>query len=94
MKQPARMQSYLAAGKPVLAAANGEVACVIAAAACGFCAEAENASAFAAAIRRFLDTEDRAVLGARARAYYEAHFTKERFLDTLERELSAHTNTR
>ena len=89
---PARMHSYLAAGQPVLAAANGEVSCVIDAAACGFCSEAGDASAFAAAIRRFLALEDRAALGARARAYYETHFTKERFLDTLERALSAHTN--
>ena len=87
---PAKVQSYMAAGKPVLAAANGEIPKVIAAAECGFCAEAGNAEAFAEAVRKFLDSEDRALLGTRARAYYDAHFTQKLFLDTLERELEKH----
>jgi glycosyltransferase involved in cell wall biosynthesis len=87
---PAKVQSYMAAGKPVLAAANGEIPKVIAAADCGFCAEAENAEAFAEAVRKFLDGGDRTAMGARARAYYDAHFTKEMFLDTLERVLEQH----
>lgn len=87
---PAKMQSYLAAGKPVLGAANGEVPRVIAAAGCGFCAPAENAAALALVIRKFLCSKERAALGARARAYYEAHFTKQAFLDTLLRVLEEH----
>lgn len=87
---PAKVQSYMAAGKPVLAAANGEIPKVIANADCGFCADAENAEGFAAAVRRFLDSEDRAAFGTRARAYYESHFTQKMFLDTLERELEQH----
>ncbi len=87
---PAKVQSYMAAGKPVLAAANGEIPKVIAAADCGFCAEAGNAEEFALAVRKFLESEDRAAFGTRARAYYEAHFTKEMFLDTLERILEQH----
>jgi glycosyltransferase involved in cell wall biosynthesis len=87
---PAKVQSYMAAGKPVLAAANGEIPKVLAAAECGFCAEAGNAEAFAEAVRKFLECEDRGSLGERARAYYEAHFTKQMFLDALERILEEH----
>ena len=87
---PAKVQSYMAAAKPVLAAANGEIPKVIAAAECGFCTEAENAEGFAEAIRKFLDSEDRAAYGARARAYYDSHFTQKMFLDTLESVLEEH----
>ena len=87
---PAKVQSYMAAGKPVLAAADGEIPKVIAAAECGFCAGADDAEGFAAAVRSFLDSEDRAIYGARARAYYETHFTQKMFLDTLERVLEEH----
>ena len=80
----------MAAGKPVLAAANGEIPKVIAAAECGFCAEAENAEAFADAVRSFLGLADKAAVGQRARNYYKEHFTQAMFLDALERELQEH----
>ena len=87
MTLPAKVQSYMAAGKPVLAAAGGEIPQVLQSAACGFCAPAEDGTAFANCIRQFLDTPQREQLGRNARAYYEAHFTREQFMDTLEREL-------
>ena len=87
MTLPAKVQSYMAAGKPVLAAAGGEIPQVLESAACGFCAPAEDGAAFANCIRQFLNTPQREQLGRNARAYYEAHFTREQFMDTLEREL-------
>ena len=89
MTLPAKVQSYMAAGKPVLAAANGEIPQVLRAAACGFCAPAGNAQAFAEAVKEFLNCPDQKMLGQNARAYYESHFTREKFMNTLEQELSA-----
>lgn len=80
---PGKVQTYLAAGKPVIGAIDGEAAAVIQAADCGFCAPAGDAQALADCARRFADT-DRTSMGRNARSFYEAHFSKERFLDTLE----------
>lgn len=93
MTLPAKVQSYMAAGKPVLAAANGEIPQVLADAHCGFCAPAGDAKAFADAVRRFLSCDDPQALGQNARAYYESHFTREHFMNTLEQELQNLPNT-
>ena len=86
---PNKVQSYMAAGKPILAAANGEIPTVLSEAQCGFCAEAENGAALAENVRKFLNTPDRHRLGQNARAYYETHFTRQKFMNTLEQELKA-----
>jgi len=86
---PNKVQSYMAAGKPILAAANGEIPKVLAEAHCGFCAEAENGKALADAIQQFLQSPNRETLGQNARAYYESHFTRQQFMKILEQELTA-----
>jgi glycosyltransferase involved in cell wall biosynthesis len=87
---PAKVQSYMAAGKPVLAAANGEIPKVIQESGCGFCAEAEDAEGLAENVIRFLQCEDKERLGVLARQYYDSHFTKQMFLDQLEQILQEH----
>ena len=89
MTLPAKVQSYMAAGKPVLAAANGEIPNVIAAARCGFCAPAEDAAGFADAVKAFLACEDKEALERNAKAYYQANFAKEMFMAKLENALQA-----
>lgn len=89
MTLPNKVQSYMAAGKPILSAANGEIPKVLSAAECGFCAPAEDAQAFAQAVRQFLEHPNRAVLGKNARNYYDKHFTRELFMKKLEQELIA-----
>ncbi len=86
---PAKVQSYMAACKPILAAANGEIPQVLEQARCGICVKAEDGHDLAMAVRQFLSDPDRQQLGRNARAYYDAHFTKEICLNTLEQELSA-----
>ncbi len=81
---PGKVQTYMAAGKPILACANGEIPKVLKAAQCGFCAPAGNAEAFAGMVRSFLNAHDRKTLGDNAKRYYALHFTRERFMDTLE----------
>ena len=82
---PGKVQSYMAAGKPIIAAANGEIQHIIADSGCGYCAAAEDAQGLADAIRETAaDSARRAEYGENARRYYKEHFRKERFFETLE----------
>lgn len=84
---PGKAQSYMAVGRPILAAADGEIANVLASANCGYCAKAEDAEGLANAVRQFLACPDWAQLGVNARNYYLTHFTRDMFMNSLEREL-------
>ncbi len=88
---PGKVQSYLAAGKPILAAAGGETRRVVQDSECGFAVPSEDAEGLASVVRRFiaLSDEEREGLGRNARAYYEEHFSRERFLDRMEEHLGA-----
>lgn len=85
---PQKVQSYMAAGKPIIAAANGETASVIRQAECGFCACAQDAEGLSEAVRKFMLCGDKEALGKNARAYYEKNFERMSFFDRLEKELS------
>lgn len=93
MTLPAKVQSYMAAGKPILAAANGEIPHVIGESECGFCAPAEDAQGLAEAVERFLACRDKEQLGKNGRAYYNGHFTQAQFLETLVGQLRDHCVT-
>lgn len=86
---PGKVQTYMAAGKPILASADGEIANVIWDSQCGFCAQAEDSNAFAEVVMEFLQCKDISGFGKNARAYYNSHFTRDIFMDKLERELLA-----
>jgi len=88
---PAKVQGYMAAGKPVLAAARGEIPAVLEESGCGFCAEPENPQALAEAVEQFLSCEDKEALCRNARNYYEQHFRKDFVIEQLEAELQALT---
>lgn len=80
---PGKVQSYMAAGKPVIGAIDGETKRVIEDACCGFCGEADNAEILAANVRKFIASADKDVIGKNARKYYEKHFSKDKFFDKL-----------
>jgi glycosyltransferase involved in cell wall biosynthesis len=83
---PGKVQAYMAAGKPVIVAADGEANRVVREAKCGLCAEAEDAEGLAQ-IALELKTTDLKPLGENARAYYDANFNKGIFFDKLEKAL-------
>lgn len=87
MTIPSKVQSYLAAGAPILASLDGAGARVVADSGAGFVGASEDAGALAENARRMmaLRPEDRARLGGRGRAYYQEHFSREACLETLER---------
>lgn len=81
---PGKLQSYMSAGKPVIAAIDGEAQRVIDEAGCGYCSPPEDAEALAENIRRFVADEDKQTLAHNARTYYEQHFDKTAFIIKIE----------
>ena len=84
---PGKVQSYMAAGKPIIGAIDGETARIIQEARCGYCGPAEDGEALAQNIRRLMAEGNLQILGDNARAFYEANFERRVFMDRLEEEL-------
>lgn len=82
---PRKVQTYLAAGKPVLAAAEGETRRVIDDASCGLCCGFEDPEGFARIACEFAKRHDKECMGERARTYYDKHFSKNSFFEQLEK---------
>lgn len=81
---PAKLQSYMACGMPVVAAAKGETERIIREAECGICTPIADAEALASAITALKARPDLHDLGRNARAYFDAHFEKKKLMDELE----------
>lgn len=74
---PGKVQSYMAAGKPLLGAINGETRKVIEESKCGLCCEAENSEGFAQIVKQFANNiENHQTYAENARRYYEEQFSK------------------
>lgn len=84
---PGKVQSYMAVGKPIVGAIDGETKEVIEDAQCGFCGKANDAVELCENIKRFIQSEDRVVMGKNARKYYEENFEENLFMDKLESKL-------
>ena len=81
---PGKVQSYMAAGKAVLGSIDGETPRIIRESDCGGCVKAEDPEALAELIRE--SASDPARLhqqGINARNYYNSHFRKDLFIETL-----------
>lgn len=81
---PGKAQTYMAAGKPIIAAIGGEAKRVIEEADCGYCCESENTESLVENIKKFIDCKNKQELGDNARKYYEEHFAKNKFFDKLQ----------
>lgn len=85
---PSKLQGYMAAGRPIVAAATGGAKSVIEAAHCGIVVGPGDAAAMADAVKEIaMNPLLQSEYGANAREYSQLHFTKESFLDNLEKEL-------
>lgn len=82
---PSKIQSYLAAQRPVLAMLNGEGARVVCESGGGMVVPASDAQGLADAARAMsaLSREERANMAARGRAYADAQFDRSRLVDRL-----------
>ena len=81
---PGKVQSYMAAGKPIIGAINGETSQVISQSGCGFCCAAGDYKEFATLILRFSQSDDKEQMAARSRQFYDEHYRKSRFFMELE----------
>jgi len=84
---PNKLFDYLGAGKPVLAAAEGEMAHLLQESGAGFTVPPGDAEGLARLIRqvRSMPAEQRAVMGARGREYALRHFRRRDLADRVER---------
>lgn len=80
---PGKVQSYMAAGKAIIASANGETSIVVEDAQCGRCVDAQDEEAFAKIAVDIID-DDFTELGRKAREYYDSHFSKQSHVDEIE----------
>lgn len=86
MTLPGKVQTYMAAGKLIIGAIDGETSLVVAEAKCGICGGAEDAETLAENVRKFtkMDIEE---MGRNARLYYDQHFQKQNFIEKIEQYL-------
>lgn len=86
MTIPAKTQSCLACGMPILVSADGEVQDVIREANCGFANDSGDAKGLADNIERFsaLTMEEKKILSDNAVNYYKANFDKKLLMDKME----------
>lgn len=86
---PSKVQAYLAAGRPIIGALNGEAARIIDQSGAGISVAAEDGSALAQAILALkeLPEEQRDQMGKAGRQYFEAHFSLDHVVGELMRQL-------
>lgn len=85
---PGKVQTYMAAGKAIIGAINGETKDVINEAECGYCSPSGDAEALAQNVRLFCEEKSRTRYGENAYKYYLEHFEKDRIITELEKSLS------
>lgn len=95
---PSKIQAYLAAGRPIIAALDGEGARVVEEAGAGICCPAEDAAGLALSLERLynMPQSERDKLGMAGRAYYLEHFEMEqqsrRLIEILKDRINAGRN--
>ncbi|MGC4099093.1 MAG: glycosyltransferase family 4 protein [Nitrospira sp.] len=84
---PAKVQSYLACGKPIIATLEGEGARIIQEAGAGLTAKPEDSRALADTVLAMYRTpaETRMMMGRNGRVYFETHFERGLLLERLDR---------
>lgn len=82
---PAKVQSYMLAGKPIVGAISGEVKDVIFEANCGYCCDSGNATELAKIITKVYNEKNKLDnFGQNAYQYYKKHFDKNVCIKKLE----------
>ncbi len=80
---PGKVQSYLAAGKPIVGAIDGETVEVLQEAQGGYCGPAGNAEALAENIKALIASGKSTEIGRKNREYYLQKFAKAKFMEKL-----------
>lgn len=80
---PAKLQSYMACGKSIIASAAGETKRIITEANCGICCAMGNAMALADGIKKMIRS-DNTEFGENARRYFKSHFDKKKLMNEMD----------
>lgn len=81
---PAKVQSYMLAGKPIIGAISGEVKNVIKEADCGLCCESLDYENFAKIIKEAYESDSKQKWSKNAYNYYKDNFEKGKCIGELE----------
>ena len=82
---PGKLQEYMSAGKPILAAINGDARFIIDDAQCGECVDYNDTTQLASIILFYAQNKEKIQsYGINARSYYQKYFTLENHVDMLE----------
>jgi glycosyltransferase involved in cell wall biosynthesis len=86
MTIPAKLQSYMACGIPIIASADGDTQIIISEANAGVSCKAGSPSALLDSILKLLDlsSDELKEMGTRARLYYDENFDKEKLLKKID----------
>ncbi|WP_352406597.1 glycosyltransferase family 4 protein [Acetoanaerobium noterae] len=87
MTLPGKVQSYMAAGKPIIGAINGETKTIINEANCGMVCDAEDYISLSKLILEFINSSNKLQMGLNAVEYYKSNYNKEMFIEKLENAL-------
>jgi len=82
---PAKLQSYMACGMPIIASAKGETERIVNEADCGICVDIGNAKALADAIKKINKESFKIMQGLNALKYFEEHFKKQKLMDEFDK---------
>lgn len=83
MTIPAKLQSYMACGMPIIAAAQGETERIVREAECGMCSSIGDAEQLSAVIKNMMSA-DLDEMGENSRKYFEQHFNKQMLMNQME----------
>ena len=84
---PGKVQTYMAAGKPIIGSINGETSLVIKESKCGLCGKAEDVSALVNNVRMLANSNDISDMASNSIKYYQDNFSKQSFILKLEKVL-------
>ncbi|MBU3197736.1 glycosyltransferase family 4 protein [Clostridium estertheticum] len=91
MTIPAKLQSYMACGIPIIASADGETEQIITEAKAGLCSPAGDAKKLAEVIIELSSKSNEQLnqLGIKSREYYDRNFNKQELLNRMDRYLGS-----
>lgn len=81
---PAKLQSYMACGMPIIASAQGETARIINESGCGLCSELGNAEKLSQIIIK-MSKSDLIEMRTKSRKYFEKNFNKKMLMDKMDK---------
>lgn len=84
---PAKLQSYMACGMPVIAAAEGETARIIAESGCGLCCNLGDAQQLGLIVTEMMQL-DLTEMGKNSRRYFDNNFTKQILMNKMDKYLN------